>query len=579
MAEAKKIRVLEIDLSEKKVQVQERSDLSSFLGGVGLAAKLFTEYVDYGKDALDPAQPVVLSCGPLSTVFPMATKAVAVFRSPLTGEWGESYAGMRLALAMRLSGYHAVVIRGRAERPTFLTIGPNGIQFRDASALWGLPTDEAGRILRQLAPGRGFRSCLRIGPAGERQVAFANVNVDTYRHFGRLGLGAVFGAKLLKAMVIYGDRGEPIPDSKRYREIYDRIYRAAVHTDVMEKYHGLGTSGNVVALNGLGALPTRNLKEPSFEHAGDISGEAFARDSLVRKVACSGCPVGCIHIGVRRRLFAPGYDYESAYLSYDYELIFALGSFLGMSAQERIYDLLEAVELAGMDAITVGVLLGWLTEAQEKGVISKEEFGVELAFNNVDGYLKVLEYLVSQPNDLYRMLARGTYHAAEILGGREYALTLGKNEMAGYHTGYANVLGLSFGARHSHLDNAGYSIDQKAARFNYSEELVVSELITEEKWRNVLNSLCICLFAREIYTRENVSDALACAGIGMTGEDLDRLGDEIFRIKNEARGKLGFKPEEIHVADRFFETSALTKNLERETLARMAALYRTKAGI
>ena len=123
-----------------------------------------------------------------------------------------------------------------------------------------------------------------------------------------------------------------------------------------------------------------------------------------------------------------------------------------------------------MDAISAGVLLGWLTEAQEKGVISKEQLGAEVAFDHVDGYLKVLENLVRQPNDLYRLLARGTYQAAQSLGGREYALTLGKNEMAGYHTGYANILGLSFWARHSHLDNAGYSIDQKAARFNYSKE-------------------------------------------------------------------------------------------------------------
>jgi len=576
---AEKIRVLEIDLSEKRVRVQDRSDLASFLGGIGLASKLFSEYLDYSKDALDPTQPVILSCGPLSTIFPMATKTVAVFHSPLTGEWGESYAGMRLALAMRLSGYQAIVIRGQAKRPTFLTIGPNGIQFRDASALWGLPTDETGRILRQLVPGRGFRSCLRIGPAGERKVAFANVNVDTYRHFGRLGLGAVFGSKLLKAVVIYGVRSEPIPDLKRYREVYDRIYQAAVHTDVMEKYHGLGTSSNVAALSELGGLPTRNLKENSFENAGDISGAAFARDSLVRKVACSGCPVGCIHIGARRRLFAPGYDYESAYLSYDHELIFALGSLLGMSAQERIYDLIEAVELAGMDAISAGVLLGWLTEAQEKGVISKEQLGTEVAFDHVDGYLKVLENLVRQPNDLYRLLARGAYHAAQSLGGREYALTLGKNEMAGYHTGYANILGLSFGARHSHLDNAGYAIDQKAARFKYSEEQIVRELIAEEKWRNVLNSLCICLFAKEIYTRENVSDALACVGIKTGGEDLDRLGDEIFRIKNEVKIKLGFVPKDVYVAERFFETQALTKKLDRETLARMTVSYLSKTGI
>ncbi|MCL6639261.1 MAG: aldehyde:ferredoxin oxidoreductase, partial [Firmicutes bacterium] len=419
MAGQKSVRVLEIDLTGQKVQVHNREDLAPFLGGIGLAAKLFTETVDYGKEPLDPAQPVVIAIGPLSTIFPMVTKAVAVFRSPLTGEWGESYAGMRIALAMRLSGYQAVVIRGRAGRPTYLTIGPNGIHFKNASALWGLPTDETGRILRRLAPGAGFRSCLRIGPAGEKQVAFANVNVDTYRHFGRLGLGAVFGSKMLKAAVIYGDRGEPVPDTRRYREVYDRIYQAAVNTDVMEKYHGLGTSGNVSVLNGLGALPTRNLSESAFDHAEEIAGEAFARDSLVRKVACSGCPVGCIHIGVRRRLFGPGHDYESAYLGYDHELIFALGSFLGMTARERIYDLIEAVELSGLDAISAGVLLGWLTEAQQKGVVSVEEVGVELAYDHAEGYLRVLENLVLQPNGLYRTLARGTYAAAETLGGRE----------------------------------------------------------------------------------------------------------------------------------------------------------------
>jgi len=579
MAEEKKVRVLEIDLTGKKVQVHERADLAPYLGGIGLAAKLFTEYADYSKDALDPVQPVVLACGPLSTIFPMVTKAVAVFRSPLTGEWGESYAGMRIALAMRLSGYQAIVLRGQAGSPTYLTIGPNGIKFKDASALWGLTTDEVGRILRQLVPGGGFRTCLRIGPAGEKRVSFANVNVDTYRHFGRLGLGAVFGAKQLKAVVIYGDRGEPVPDPKRYREVYDRIYQTAVNTDIMEKYHGLGTSVNVAILNGLGSLPTKNLAESSFDHAEDISGEAFARDSLVRKVACSGCPVGCIHIGVRRRLFGPGHDYESSFLSYDHELIFALGSFLGITAQERIYDLIEAAELAGLDAISAGVLLGWLTDAQNQGIISKEELGTELAFDHVEGYLKVLDNLVLQPNDLYRTLSGGTYRAAEKLGGREYAVTLGKNEIAGYHTGYANILGLSFGARHSHLDNGGYSVDQKAARFHYSDEQVANELISEEKWRNVLNSLCICLFAREVYNRENIIDALASVGIEMAGEDLDKLGEDIFRLKNEARAGLGFKPEEIHVPGRMFETPALSKKLDKEKFAEMAALYRSKAGI
>jgi len=573
------IRILEINLTAKQVKVIERADLSPYLGGVGLAGKLFTEYVHYNQEALDPSQPVVLACGPLSTIFPMATKAVAVFRSPLTGAWGESYAGMRIALAMRMSGYQAIIIHGRAERPTYLVIGTKGVQFRDASALWGLPTDETGRILRQLVPGRGFRSCLRIGPAGESMIAFANVNVDTYRHFGRLGLGAVFGSKLLKSVVVYGDRGESIPDFKRYREIYDQIYQAAVNTDMMGKYHGLGTSVNVALLNSMGALPTRNLKQSSFENVANISGEAFARDSLVRKVACSGCPVGCIHIGLRRRLFGPEYEYESAYLAYDHELIYALGSQLGVSKQEQIYDLIEKVELAGMDAISAGVLLAWLTEAQEQGLVTEKELGVKLSFGSTDQYLKVLDQIIKQPNELYRLLARGTYHTAEVLGGRAYALAPGKLEMAGYHTGYANLVGLSLGARHSHLDNAGYSIDQKAARFNYSHDRVIDELIAEEKWRNVLNSLCICLFAREIYTSKTICTALASVGINMTAEDLDSLGNKIFTLKNQARTSLGFNPDGIHFADRFFETTAMAQELDRDTLVRLVKAYQAKTGL
>jgi len=579
MANTSTMRILEINLTEKKFLVQDRDDLAHFLGGTGLASKLFSEYVAYDRDPLDPDQPIILACGPLSAIFPMATKAVAVFRSPLTGEWGESHAGLRIAFAMRFSGFRAIVIRGQAKHPIYLTLGPNKVEFHDATPLWGLTTDETGRILRQISPGRGFRSCLRIGPAGEKLVAFAGVNVDTYRHFGRLGLGAVFGSKLLKAVVIYGDASEPIPDVKHYREVYDAIYHLAVHTDIMEKYHGLGTSGNIAALSALGALPTENLQKSTFSRSQAISGEAFARDTLVRKVACTGCPVGCIHIGVRRKLFAAGHEYESTYISYDYELIYSLGTLLGITTQEQIFDLIEYAEQSGMDAMSAGVILAWLTEAYQKGLVTKEDLGVEPAFNDETSYLKILDNIVRQPNDLYRLLARGTSRAAQELGGQEYALTLANNEMAGYHTGHANLLGLAFGARHSHLDNAGYSVDQKALKNNFSQEQSVRELINEEKWRNVLNSLCVCLFAREVYTKENISAALSCVGITMTGEEMDKLGEEIFQIKNQTRLKLGFNPDALTFADRFFETPALGQQLKRETLNDMIAIYRNLAGI
>ncbi len=568
------MKVLDIDLTNQKVETIRREDLAPYIGGIGVAAKLFSELVQPDKDPLDPEQPIILANGPMSTIFPVVTKTVAVFRSPLTGEWGESYAGMRLALAMRMSGFQAIVIRGKAARPIYLSIGHQGVRFKDASALWGLSVSETGSILRNLEPGRGHRSCIRIGPAGEQGVRFANVNVDTYRHFGRLGLGALFGSKNLKALVIYGEREEKIEDFAKYNNVYKEIYNRAVTTDIMDKYHGLGTSINVSGLNHLNGLPTRNLQQSSFEHAEAISGEAFAEQSLVRKMACSGCPVGCIHIGLHRREFGPGYDYESKNLSYDHELIFALGSFLGMSSQDKIYEMIDAVEELGLDAISAGVLLGWVTEACQRGIISQEQLGVKPEFDQAGPYLEILNRIVQQPDELYRTLALGAFAAAQRYGGQEYAMTLGKTEIAGYHTGYANILGQAVGARHSHLDNAGYSVDQKLK--DKSPEEKVAALIKEEKWRNVLNCLTICLFAREIYQADTVIAALDSIGIPTTVEELEKLGHDIFEIKNATRTKLGFALNDLEVPQRFFETTSLTGKLERGQLEEMVTIYQNK---
>nr|WP_315988234.1 aldehyde ferredoxin oxidoreductase C-terminal domain-containing protein [Desulforamulus aquiferis] len=342
----------------------------------------------------------------------------------------------------------------------------------------------------------------------------------------------------------------------------------------MDKYHGLGTAINVNGLNNLKGLPTRNLQQSSFENAQAISGEAFAEESLVRKMACAGCPVGCIHIGLHRREFGPGYDYESKSLSYDHELIFALGSFLGMSSQSKIYELIDAVEELGMDAISAGVLLGWVTEAFQQGKVSEEQLGVRPEFDQVEPYLEILQGVVKQSNGFYQTLAKGTFVAAAKYGGQEYAMTLAKNEIAGYHTGYANILGQAIGARHSHLDNAGYSVDQKLKDKTLAEK--VEALIKEEKWRNVLNCLTICLFAREIYQIETVIAALDSIGIGVTEEELNKLGEEIFNLKHKTRLKLGFEVDKLEFPERFFKTASLTGNLNREDIHLMLEEYKAK---
>jgi len=572
------LTILHLDLDRLTWKTETRADLAGYLGGIGLASKLFAELWRPGLKPLDPAQPVVLAIGPLSTVFPLATKTAAVFHSPLTGEWGESYAGMRLALALRFAGYDALVVTGRAAHPVYASVTPGRVSFRDARGLWGLSTEETGRILREWEAGRGHRSTVRIGPAGERGVAFAGVNVDTFRHFGRLGLGAVFGAKKLKALVVYGDKSFPIPDRKAYRAVYDEVFRRAVETDLLEKYHGLGTAGNVMVLDGLGALPTRNLRQNRFEHAARISGEAFAEQTLLRKLACPGCPVGCIHIGLYRRQFGTGYEYESIALAYDHELIYALGSLLGIGDTDGVYALIEKVELLGLDAITSGVLLAWATEALQEGLISAEELGVRLAFGKPDGYLAALDRVVRQPNDLYRTLARGLEAAARTYGGRDFALTLGGHEMAGYHTGYGFLLGQAVGARHSHLCNAGYAVDQDLGP-DFDPDVLVERLIAEEKWRQVLNSLCICLFGRGVWDRDTVRAALESLGIEAGGDFLSALGDRVFKLKNEVKQEMGFDFRKLRFPRRCLETPSFQGRLDEAVLKDLLERYIRKAGV
>jgi aldehyde:ferredoxin oxidoreductase len=565
------IRVLTVDLSRRSSSISRRDDLSGYLGGTGLAAMLFFELMRPDLDALHPDQPAVLASGPLNSIFPVVTKVVAVFRSPHTGEYGESHAGMRLGLAMRGAGVDALVITGKASRPTYLVISPEGVKFGNASAIWGLGCMETGAILRRITPGSGRRSCIRIGPAGEAQVTYAGVNVDTYRHFGRLGLGAVFGAKNLKGAVIYGDTHEEIADVKAYRAAYERIYQKVVNTEIMEKYHDLGTSMNVLPLSELNGLPTMNLQKSSFESAEAISGETFAKKTLLRQIACSGCPIGCIHLGLFREEFGTSNEYKYRSVSYDHELIFALGSQLGMDSTHKVYQLIDLVEDLGLDAITSGVAAGWAVEAFQRGLVTEKELETQVAFGETSGIKVLLENIVRQPNEFYRTLARGVEAAAGVYGGLSFALTMAGHEMAGYHTGHANLVGMAMGSRHSHLDNAGYSIDQKLTDQN-PEELTAA-LVDEEMTRNMLTSLCICLFARSVYDTETVVEALSSVGIRRTAEDLKELGRDVYSLKNRIRRELGFRKDSLRFADRFFQTPALVGKLNRKTVEKMLANY------
>ena len=573
-------RVLYIDLGKEESWVEERQDLfDQWMGGTGVGIKLLMEECPEGVDPLSPKAPIIFCIGPLNGMFPVATKMVATFKSPLTGELGESYAGGRLPLAARFAGHEAIVIRGAAQRPSYISINDADVKIKDATSIWGVEAQTVGMILREHEPGTGRRSIIRIGPAGENLVRYAGVLVDTYRHLGRLGLGAVFGSKKLKAMVISGTEHVEIPDHKRYREVYNRLYSTTVQTDVMEKYHDIGTSVNINVLNWLKGLPTKNFQSSSFPEAENISGEMFADKYLSRRLSCAGCPIGCIHIASLKSAFSTHHEFEVRKVSYDYEPIYSLGSNLGVSSAEGLLQLIDACERLGLDVMSAGVVLAWATEAYERDIISPQEtLGVPLQWNDVKNYLKALDFIVRPPNEFYSALARGVDYASSKYGGQDFAMALGGNEVSGYHTGPASIVGQIVGVRHSHLDNAGYSIDQKAAKKPLSPEQMVDEIIKEDNFRGVFNSLVGCLFARGVYTNENIIDALGAVGIEKTADDLDELGKRIFNEKYRFKTREGFNLSEVRVPKRFYETVSTLGKVDPQTVEEMLGLYRKKRG-
>ena len=187
-------RVLVADVSTGRGTVVLEDGRDEVAGGSGLAARLFARYGRPDAPWDHPDQPLILAIGPLTGAFPLMSKTVFAFKSPYHDQYTESHGGGRSAMALRLTGLDALVVIGRSRGPCFLEVSSTHVQARDCDFLWGQDVFETGKVLRRMSKGSGHRSILRIGPAGEYGAAIAGINVDTYRHFGRMGGGAAMGA-------------------------------------------------------------------------------------------------------------------------------------------------------------------------------------------------------------------------------------------------------------------------------------------------------------------------------------------------------------------------------------------------
>jgi aldehyde:ferredoxin oxidoreductase len=544
--------ILHMDLETGRGKRQDFSATTETLGGSGLAAALFEHFYQPDQPALSPEQPLIFAIGPLTGYFPLMSKVVCAFVSPYNGQYAESHAGGRLALSMRFAGFDAIVFTGRAKQLSCPVIGGRRIDVVSVHYLSGSDVFSGGKYMRRLAGSghAGHRSLLRIGPAGENLSPMACINVDSYRHFGRMGSGAVMGAKNLKGVMVLGDGPAGFPNAKEYSKLFKEVYKDLTATDMMKKYHNLGTAENLASLNALSALPWRNLQETTRPEIDGISGERFAEQLLLRQTACAGCPVGCIHVGLLREKFAQDNEYLYRQVSYDYEPIFACGSMLGLARSSDVLSMLETCERQGLDVISAGVALAWATEASDKGLISEQETLVPLSFGDISAYRRAAEHLGGCANEFYENLNRGALAAAGVYGGEDFACVLGQ-EMAGYATGEVYFVSQALGLRHSHLDAGGYSYDQADHPKDVGK--AVDFLVEDERKRCALTSMVACLFARKAYGMERIQECLSVLEMTETAAKLDELARGVQKRRWRMKFGSGFRPEEIKIPKRYRE--------------------------
>ncbi|MBI4590731.1 MAG: aldehyde ferredoxin oxidoreductase family protein [Candidatus Rokubacteria bacterium] len=411
MASGMTARLLHVDLASRQTRVEELSEtiLRQHLGGGALACYLLLRDMPPGVDPLGPDNLLVFTTSVINGLSLSGTnRYTAAAKSPLTGGYGESEAGGWWGPELRAAGYDGLVIRGQAESPVYLWIKDGEVEFRDARPYWGRLSGEVQDGFEQELGDRRIR-VLQTGVAGERGVRFAAI-VNQLKHFhGRCGLGAVMGAKRLKAIVVRGTKPPLAMDkdgARRaltwFREHYDRS---------KDRFHQLGTAGVVLMLEASGILPTRNFREGSFEHARAISGQTMASTILVNRGTCYACAVAC-----KREVAVPDDGVVPKYGGPEYETLAASGSLCGVGDLKALARVNQLLAQYVLDSISTGAVIAFAMECYEQGILTAADTGgLELGWGNADA-VEQLVHAIGWREGLGRLLGEGVRRAAAQLG-------------------------------------------------------------------------------------------------------------------------------------------------------------------
>ncbi len=561
-------KILRVDLTHG-IADEERIDklvYKNFLGGAGIGTKFLYEEVAQKVEAFDPDNRIIFSVGPFQgTKLPGSAKWSVTSKSPLTGTYGESAAGAAWGVMLKKVGYDALVIEGRANKPTYLWIHDDGVEIRDASGLWGVDASETPRKLRDEV-GEPRASIATIGPAGEKLVHIACIVVDGHSFAGRCGLGAVMGSKNLKAIAVYGTKYVQVfdPDEvdRLTKELSMKISKFA--KDLKEH----GTPIGMTVYESFGDVPIKYWSGDTWsEGAKKIGSPRYTEVLNARPLPCLYCPIGChrhIEIDDLPKYMLKGFGPH-------YETLAMLGANCLIDDLKAISKANDICTRLGIDTISAGASVAFAMECFERGWLTKKDTkGMDIKWGDGDVLIELVRQ-IGMKEGFGELFCEGTLRAAKKIGK-------GAEDMV------IHVRGLDFPA---HDPRACFSLavnyatgtrgachergmpeDIEVGAFLLPElgiteqpkffdpEGKASLAVKLQDFAAVLNSLVICNFILD-GGGMSLTETLAClnaiTGWNWSIEELMKVGERIFNLQRLINMRDGMGKDYDKLPRRMFE--------------------------
>ncbi|MHB8895901.1 MAG: aldehyde ferredoxin oxidoreductase family protein [Candidatus Geothermincolia bacterium] len=419
-------KFLDIDLTTGQVREYPVSDMlrEQYLGNKGLATRILYDTTPKGADPLGPENVLIANTGPLvGSGAPCTSRFNITTKSPLTGGILSCNCGGNFGLFLKRAGLDGVIVRGKAEKPTWIHVEDGKVELRDAAELWGLNTEETQE---KLPKGTGK---IVIGPAGENGVLYACI-MSQERAAGRGGAGAVMGSKNLKAITAKGKAKVPVAYPEKFQKDTKKwIKILQSHPSTGEMMPDYGTAVFVNRCNVTNTMPTHNFMRGTFEDAEAVSGEVLADTLLTKNFGCASCVIKC-----GRRVMVGDKDVKGP----EYETLGLLGPNLENADLAKICQWNYEADLVGVDTISLGNTLGFTMELTEKGMLDSP-----LKFGSTEGVSEMIQDIAYR-RGLGNDLADGVKRMSEKYGGKDFAMQVKGMELAAYEPRGAVGHGLGY---------------------------------------------------------------------------------------------------------------------------------------